>query len=221
MFFSRKQISFEKQVMENRVLSTVHYINLVHRTDRRKAVETQLAKYGVENVVRFDAISDVKGQIGCAKSHAAVLRMFLERSADPYLVVFEDDAEWRRDCKGLDSLLRDFFATGVSWNVIMLGASRYALRHEPGPIEGVRRCRCAQTSTAYVVHRDYVSRLLENFEASVALLEQGTDVKKAALDLHWKQLQNNDNWFITIPGFVKQRWNYSDIQKHNRGESFV
>lgn len=55
----------------------VVYINLAKRTERRKSIEFQMEKMGIPEgkIIRFDAIENENGALGCVLSHIDVLKM--------------------------------------------------------------------------------------------------------------------------------------------------
>ena len=73
---------------------TVTYINLKKRKDRNKRIRNELLKiFDEDKINRFEAIYDINGTIGCAKSHLQVLKNFKKSTYDT-LIVFEDDIQW-------------------------------------------------------------------------------------------------------------------------------
>ncbi len=60
-----------------RFVDKVVYINLAKRTDRRESIEFQLKKVGVppEKIIRFEAIENENGTLGCTLSHISVMEM--------------------------------------------------------------------------------------------------------------------------------------------------
>jgi hypothetical protein len=79
----------------------------------------------------------------------------------------------------------------------------------------VRVLNC-QTTTGYIVKKEYYDTLLNNFKESAhQLIQNSADTKKYALDIHWKKLQSQDFWYLIIPLTVVQYENYSDIENRN------
>ena len=68
--------------------------------------------------------------------------------------------------------------------------------------------------TGYIVQKHYYDKLINNFKDGLQNLIREPDNKKIySIDIHWKQLQAQDNWFITIPLTVNQYYDYSDIEE--------
>jgi len=64
---------------------------LEERKDRRKSCEDLLNKiFEKDKIIRFNAIKDNNGAIGCTKSHIECLKLAIENEWDNVLIV-EDD----------------------------------------------------------------------------------------------------------------------------------
>ncbi|WP_341268848.1 glycosyltransferase family 25 protein [Morganella morganii] len=80
----------------------VVYINLAERTDRQESIEFQMKKAGIpqNKIIRFDAIKNENGTLGCTLSHIGVMAMAAEENWENVLVleddmIFNDDDESR------------------------------------------------------------------------------------------------------------------------------
>ncbi|WP_341266116.1 glycosyltransferase family 25 protein [Morganella morganii] len=78
----------------------VVYINLAERTDRQESIEFQMKKAGIpqNKIIRFDAIKNENGTLGCTLSHIGVMAMAAEENWENVLVleddmIFNDDDE--------------------------------------------------------------------------------------------------------------------------------
>lgn len=65
-------------------------------------IEKELKVFPMHKVIRFDAIKDVEGYIGCTKSHIAVLKMAIEHKW-PNVLIVEDDMQWKNLIRGLQT----------------------------------------------------------------------------------------------------------------------
>lgn len=183
-------------------IEKVVYINLEHRTDRREQIEKELSIIPSEKVLRFNAIKHNNGGIGCVQSHIAVLEMAISEGWSNYLVV-EDDATWVNFDKSypiLEKLARD------PYDVIVLGSVF------PKVDERFKLTSC-QTTTAFIVHRDYYQTLLQNFKESCNLLIETGNWSTYALDQYWKRIQPSGNWYGIVPSMMIQRPSFSDIDQ--------
>jgi glycosyl transferase family 25 len=183
-------------------IEKVVYINLTHRIDRREQIEKELSLYfPPDKIIRFNAIKDDKnGNIGCSKSHIAVLEMAIQHNWSNVLIV-EDDAVWNQIHIGYPIL-----ATLVKnpYDVICIGSIGYAKANF--------RIIMAQTTTAYLVSNHYYKTLLQNYrEGLMNLLNQQTYYGPYCIDQYWKILQQTDLWFRVHPTLMCQSTGYSDI----------
>jgi len=182
-------------------IDNVVYINLARRTDRRIHMENFTKTFG-DKVIRFEAIEDRVGLVGCCKSHLAVLNMAKFRKWKNVLIL-EDDTEWNSFEKGYEVLKK---LASSFYDVIMLGGT--FVSHEPQSLK-LHSCK---TTSAYLVSDQYYDTLISNFEEGLGLLttrewEDGI----YALDAYWQKLQYSDTWFIVHPCLVYQIPGYSDI----------
>ena len=177
------------------------YINLEHRTDRKAQIEGVLKDVS-DKVIRFNAIKESHGGIGCTKSHIAVLEMAIREGWKNYLVV-EDDAIWSNFEAGyqqLEQFIRD------PYDVIVLGSvfARVNQQH---------RIFSCQTTTAYIVNSFYYEDLLRNFKEGLDGFIQTGNYSLYAIDQYWKRIQPTGVWYAVIPSLLIQRAGYSDIEK--------
>jgi len=195
-------------------IEKVIYINLDHRTDRRKEIEDVLCEIPSEKIVRFNAIKHERGNIGCTMSHIAVLEMAIENNWKNYLVV-EDDAVWSSNFQKSYELLLQLVEK--PHDVIQLGSTYTQYDKE------TYKCTKAWTTTAYIVQSHYYSTLLENFKEGLQKLIETGIGPHYAIDVYMGQLQRKDSWYVVVPSLMIQRPGYSDIEKHviNNGKYFT
>lgn len=180
----------------------VVYINLEHRTDRRVHIEEQLSIVPRDKLLRFNAIKDKNGGVGCVKSHIAVLEMAIVNKWKNVLVV-EDDMTWNNFEQGYKKLedLAD-----KPYDCIVLGAPNNAIIDKE-----TYRVTNAQTTTAYLINSHYIQSLIDNLKEGMQLLVKTGRHWDYMLDQYWKKLQEKDNWFIIHPNLVYQTPSYSDL----------
>jgi glycosyl transferase family 25 len=191
-------------------LDKVIYINLEHRKDRRKQILNELEKIPSHKIIRFNAIKDTQGHIGCSKSHIACLELAIQNNWKNVLIV-EDDMIWsnyENNIKLLHTLLNN------NWDVISLG--NYAVKYDKVNF----RIFYGSGSHSYIVNNHYFKKLKENFEFGILKLIEGSNYDpseklknnhKYCLDRYWEKLMKNDNWYVTMPILCNQRPSYSDI----------
>lgn len=181
----------------------VVYINLDKRIDRRAHMESLTSIFG-DKVIRFSAIEETPGYVGCTKSHIAVLKMALEHKWKNVLVL-EDDTAWNNFQEGYAILTR---LVKNPYDVIVFGGT--AIKYDKLTLK-LFNSRCAN---AYLVKGEYIPTLLENFETGlIGLLNNLHKRGTYAVDTYWNRLQHIDNWYITVPYLAYQLPGYSDIEK--------
>ena len=179
----------------------VVYINLDKRIDRRAHMETFTSIFG-DKVIRFSAIEETLGYVGCTKSHIAVLKMALENKWKNVLVL-EDDTDWNNFQEGYSTLTR---LVKNPYDVIVFGGSE--AKYDKLTLKLFN----SRTTTAYLVNSTYIPTLLENFETGLVGLIKTNDRERYAIDTYWNILQHIDNWYITVPYLVYQLPGHSDIE---------
>lgn len=182
-------------------IDKVVYINLARRHDRRIHMEKFTKTFG-DKVIRFEAIEDTNGAIGCSKSHLSVLKMAKTNNWRNVLIL-EDDAEWNSFEKGykvLETLSKSFF------DVIMLGGTFISRDSQ------TLKLNSCKTSSAYIVSQHYYDTLISNMEEGLGLfITRGWEGGTFSLDTYWNSLQSRDTWFIVDPCLVYQKPGYSDV----------
>lgn len=193
-------------------ISDIHhcfYINLLSRLDRKHHVEKQLEGIGI-NGSRFNAIKLENGAIGCSMSHLKCLEIAKKHDL-PHLLIVEDDITFL-DPDLFIKQFNYFLSNHKKWDVVLIAGNNM-----PPYINIDKSCvkvnQC-QTTTGYLVKKEYYDTLIHNIKEGLNLLLRYPDNHRIyAIDKFWFQLQNRDNWFLIIPLTVVQREDYSDIEK--------
>jgi glycosyl transferase family 25 len=186
------------------LIDKIIYINLDKRVDRKNNMEKILSDIPNDKIIRFSAIQDKKGYIGCTKSHIECLRIAKENNWKNVLIL-EDDIIWDKQHfnKGYLKLIK---LIKNPYDVILLGTAHAVVNMETSRLyEG-------QTACAYIVANHYYDQLISTFTDSLnGLLE--TDIYCVyAHDQYWKILQKKDNWYYSYPGLFIQGPDYSNIE---------
>jgi glycosyl transferase family 25 len=193
-------------------LDTIYYINLEHRTDKRRHIETNVLPYFegtplANRIERFSAIRNENGAIGCSLSHLEVARKAKTAGARYYLV-FEDDFEFLIDKEDFLDWLSSLFATPqLDFKVVMLAYN--ALQNEPYS-DILHKSNNAQTTAGFIVNCEYVDELIMCWEYGVNKFLETGEHWKWACDQYWKVLQK-EKWFIASRRIGKQKPAFSDI----------
>jgi glycosyl transferase, family 25 len=189
----------------------VVYINLLHRTDRKKRVENQLENIGFLNPMRFNAIKLENGALGCSMSHLKCVQLAKENKWT-HVLICEDDIHFLNPSlikNQLDVFLNSSHTE--NWDVILLAGNNML------PYENVNssciKVRHCLTTTGYIVKQHYYDTLIENYKEGIKkLMKEPENKKEYAIDKYWLKLQEKDNWFLIIPLTVVQMEDYSDIE---------
>ena len=195
-------------------IKNIFYINLDHRADRKKHVESQLFNIGLQGVQRFSAIKMENGAVGCSMSHLKLLQYALKTRLDHILIV-EDDIEFLDPdlfIKQINAFLKEHEKNGSNWDVVLFAGNNMPPYETVGDT-CVKVSRC-QTTTGYLVNGHYIEKLLNNVKMGLTnLIRDPEKHSQYAIDKHWFALQEVDNWFLITPLTVVQREDYSDIEK--------
>lgn len=186
------------------------FINLDHRTDRLEHVVAELHKIGITNAERFPAVRMNAGNVGCTLSHIRCIELAKSRDWS-HVFICEDDITFTNPHVFCDSL-KQFMTAGISWDVLVIGGNNAP------PFIPVNdfcvRVMNIQTTTGYIVKKEYYDVLLSNFKEGLGLLMREPEKKKQySIDIYWKMLQQRDQWYFLLPLTVIQYYDYSDIEE--------
>jgi glycosyl transferase family 25 len=189
------------------------YINLDERTDRKAHFESQFSDLsGTKlNIMRFSAEKRSPGYIGCALSHINSIKIAKEKGWDS-VIIFEDDFE--RLISNEEFIKQIEYLHEQTWDVCILAGVVYTCYCYDKNAKFTKAYN-AQTATGYIVRKHYYDILIDNFTVAYNNLSVNSSIENYriyAIDQHWKQLQQRDNWIISIPLLGKQYANYSNIE---------
>jgi GR25 family glycosyltransferase involved in LPS biosynthesis len=155
------------------------------------------------------------GNVGCTMSHIRCLELAKSREW-PHVFICEDDILF----KNVDLFranLAEFLNTRMPWDVIIVGGnscppySRIAANG--APVDFCIKVKNVQTTTGYIVAAHYYDTLIQNFKEGLNLLLRNPHQPRLyAIDMYWKSLQPEGNWYMITPATVTQRTDYSDIE---------
>jgi hypothetical protein len=193
------------------------YINLVHRTDRKKQItdEFQRMKIPEDKIIRVDAVRNkYNGHIGCCKSHIKTINLAKKMNLNN-AVIFEDDFVFTLSKDEVDKKINHFFKTYPNYDIVQLTTVFKKL--EDIDDNHVKKVKNATTSSAYIINKKFFNKLLDDLIISKVKMENemiefnnknGVLKKKHqtkfALDQHWGKLQKNSDWYIFDPYLGKQ-----------------
>lgn len=186
----------------NKYIDKVIYINLEERKDRRESIEILLSGiFEKDKIIRFNAIKDDNGVIGCTKSHIKCLKLAIENEWDNVLIVEDDIILTENKSEYIfEKLINDNF------DVIVLGGTEISYNQF-----NYKLIEC-QSTGSYLVKKNYFKRLKDNFEEGLEKLLYTNIKNKFCIDQYWKKLQRVDNWKIIYPPLFIQKEDYSNIE---------
>lgn len=189
------------------------FINLNERKDRLKQIQEELAFIPEDKIIRFEAIKNANGNLGCTKSHIACLNLAIKNNWKNVLIL-EDDAKWNNYDKS-SIVFENIYREHPDFDVITLGNVGASFDKK------TYKLYSGQTTTAYFVNGHYYETLRDKFMEGERELEKitkdTTNEQKVriensnAVDQIWKQLQSKDNWYIVNPALMIQRPSNSSI----------
>jgi len=198
-------------------IKNIFYINLDTRPDRRIFFENQMKMLRL-NAVRFNAIKNACGAIGCSLSHLALLKYAKKNNLD-HILIMEDDIMFLNPPLFIHNLNK-FLKNHKSFDVLIIAGNNMGeyTRIDENCVK-VQHC---QTTTGYLVKNHYYDKLIHNFEEGVSNLMKNINLKdEYALDQYWTKLQLIDNWYLLTPLTVSQKPDYSDIEKKHINYNYV
>lgn len=191
------------------LLKHTFFINLESRKDRLEHAEKEFEKLGIQ-AERVNARKNDNGALGCTFSHISCLQLAKKRNYE-HVFICEDDICFK-DPELLKTNLEKFQKNcDFTWNMIVIGGNNVPPYQKLSDYY-IRIFQC-QTTTGYIIHKNYFDTLISNFKESATNLMKTGNKKMYALDIYWKRLQLQDYWFMIIPATVTQYESYSDIEE--------
>lgn len=184
------------------------YINLDHRKDRRREIESEFQRIGVTHASRITGIPTPHGGIGNAISHVIALTSKLGANKE-LLMVCEDDAEFLRSRAELDQLIEEFASTSYL-DVLCLG---YASLEKPIQVSNsLGVANHIQTTSCYVMKPQAVPILAAAAARATHKMSRGVPFARASFDRVWKVEQQRLLFAIPMERAVQQRPSFSDVE---------
>jgi GR25 family glycosyltransferase involved in LPS biosynthesis len=194
------------------------FINLENRTDRLEHALTEFDKLGIK-AERVKAVKMKNGAIGCTMSHIKCIELAKSRNWDQVFIC-EDDITFLNPellKRNIDLFVKN---DDILWDVLIIGGNNVPPYQQL--YEYAARIFQNQTTTGYILKKQYYDTLLTNFKESAANLLRNPDNKfEYALDKYWNRLQMQDFWYMITPPTVTQYENYSDIEEKDTNYDFL
>jgi len=191
-------------------IQKIIYINLDKRADRREQIEREFARMNL-TATRFPAIECTPGNVGCFKSHLAVLKQAREENLENVLIM-EDDFKFIVKKQTFERNMADFFNLNIPYDVLMLSYNLAGSEPYNGIVSYARK---AYTASGYIVHRRFYDTLINLYEETLPQLIETNRGELYVNDVVWQRLQPQSQWFYFNRRIGKQRPSYSDIELRN------
>jgi GR25 family glycosyltransferase involved in LPS biosynthesis len=206
--------------MNNKINLKYYYINLNHRNDRNNHMINMFKSYNITNYERIEGCifnlnvdnlnKRTNGRIGCTMSHIKTLQTFINSEYE-YCIIFEDDFIFTIDSEKYKNILNNIFELNFNWDMILFSSNVINSTPYNNFLNKALNC---QTTSSYLVTKNYAKKLLNNYIEGLDFLKK-TQEDQYCIDIYWKKLQPQDNWYIINPKIGKQMPSYSDIEKRN------
>lgn len=200
-------------------IDVIYYINLDHRKDRQTEFLDEMAKMGVplSKLVRIPGVyKPGQGDLGCSQSHCNAMKTFLD-SSYTNCIVFEDDFMFVQTKDIVEKTISLFISSKIPYDVCMLSSNTISSTDTDKTF--LKKVISAQTTSGYLVSKQFAPTLLNNYLEGSKLLEESYSQGKGdhiqgpyCVDQYWKRLQSDAKWFVYEPKLGKQRDSVSDIQ---------
>jgi GR25 family glycosyltransferase involved in LPS biosynthesis len=118
------------EILGKKISDIGYFINLPESIDRLNNVNSQIDKYSIKNLIRFEALTDPWHQTSCTKSHRGVFKLAKQKGYE-IISVFEDDFQINDNINyyfkqvdfktHLDLICYEM--GNIEWDVILLGCN--------------------------------------------------------------------------------------------------
>ena len=198
-------------------IKNIFYINLDTRPDRKAFFENQMKMIRLK-AVRFKAIKNSCGALGCSLSHLALLKYAKKHNLD-HILIMEDDIMFLNPQIFIQNI-NNFLSNHKDFDVLLIAGNNMGeyTRIDENCVK-IQKC---QTTTGYLVKSHYYDKLIHNFEQGINHLIKNINLKDDyAIDQYWTALQLVDTWYLLTPLTVSQKADYSDIEKRHINYNYV
>lgn len=189
----------------NEFYDEIYCVNLDRRTDRWEDAQKEFAKYDIK-VKRFSAVDGKTlpmtaqqiinpNEMGCLKSHVAILAETVRKNYDRVLV-FEDDIEFRNDPNVRTKQLADYLPE--KWEMLYYGGNHVRPLIKDGSLWRATR---TFTTSAYAITRDYAGQVVRSIKPNTR-----------QIDVVYANMHPRIKAFVMDPACVVQKAGFSDIQ---------
>lgn len=191
------------------MIDKIYYINLDSRIDRNEHILDMLTECElIEITERVSAIYNDLGYLGCSLSHIKTIEMFIESNLQTCLIIEDDFFIKKR--KSFIKNIKKLFDNNIDFDIVQLSGNHFKL--ELTNNRWLKKVIDSQTTSGYILTKDFAPILLNNFKESYDLLKEDKN-HFYFLDIYWKKLQPISKWYCFYPALGYQMKSYSDIEK--------
>jgi len=193
-------------------INKIIYINMDSRLDRRKEIEEQFERAGIqsEQIIRFSGIRHpTSPNAGCNMSHAAALKLAYDLNLQNVLIL-EDDFDFIEDVEFVNNSLTKFFheTSGIPWNAVLLAFGN----QESGDFtDTISYCLKAKNAAGYLVHRRHMIELSNTIQEAVEPMATTGMHWIYQNDIVWQKCMAKGNWFHFKKRLGFQRLGFSNL----------
>jgi glycosyl transferase family 25 len=195
------------------MIDMIVYINLDKRKDRDDEIKEEFKRLQIPSnkIMRFKAIENKEGAIGCTMSHIEVIKLAKQNKWNNILVL-EDDFNFINDIDFINNVFKLFFSIFKNdWDVINLSRGFYQSFTDIN-IKYFSKVNDVSTTSGYMVNNTIYDKLIENFEEGCGLLKQNPRTHELyCIDRYWTKLLSESRWYIFTPSIGYQRTGFSSI----------
>jgi GR25 family glycosyltransferase involved in LPS biosynthesis len=192
----------------------LYYINLEYRKDMYDSINNVIdnLKFDRSKVTRINAIKKDNGAYGCALSHIQALEDAKKNGYNKVLI-FEDDFQ-PFDYIDTNNKITKFLNEVQDWDLVQLSSNDDCDKKNIG-IDNVYKVLNCQSTIAYAIQRHFIDKLLEVFIESanqLSKIENYIEPCPYCIDVNWKKIQKENNWYTFYPILGREYPKYSDVQ---------
>lgn len=190
-------------------IDAILYINLEYRKDRNEHILNEIHKICTDDskIHRIDAIKKDNGALGCGLSHIKALEYVLEHEWKCVLVL-EDDFTCKCDSNEINTKINSLFEHDFDVGLL----SHNCLQYLDTNIEHIKKVLYSQTTSSYIIKREYISVLLQNMRDAMNDMLINGKRHENCLDIYWSKLHPIHNWYTIFPSIGYQYATHSDIE---------
>jgi glycosyl transferase family 25 len=192
----------------------LYYINLEYRKDMFDSINNVIDNlhFDRSKVTRIEGIKKNNGAYGCALSHIEALKDAKKNSYSKVLILEDDFVpfDYQDTITKVDKFLNDV----NDWDLIMLSSSKISSVDDT-KYDNVKKAIDCQGTIAYAIQKHFIDKLLEVFIESANKLSEVENYIEPCpycIDVYFKKLQKNSEWYVFNPILGREYPKWSDVQ---------